>query len=427
MSEETPPPNFIRRIVTRFPEDCREALYFDLLSNIGNGVNLVLFPIALVVLETLLDGEVWHQAMLASCFFGSCLFGLIVTRLGNTIPMRLLVIVPNSIIAVLLCGTLGPWVDANWFTFLIGTTFVLRVFQQVAEMNMFRTLYPDSHRSRAVGLLRTVSAISGLSLTITSWWWFGLWPAYYAVLFCVMGTLLISSAWFYSHIPMPAGSSYEREQQPLWQSFKTGWKVFFADKAFVQFQIGFALAGIANHIGVFLVPRVMRQESLATDSTVRFVASVMPVLLLVMTAPMWGRLLDRKTPMFARGIFNVLQILAFACYGYGGMSLQVWPFIVGGTVHALSNGGSSINWLTGSLYFAKPDNISLYNGIHVFLTGLRGFIGPPLAMFLFIATDSFAGVTIDGLGLGAQVFYVSAVLSAMGAVMMFWQDKSIKT
>jgi MFS family permease len=426
-SEPPTQPNRIRRALTRFPEDCREALYFDLLSNIGNGVHLVLFPIALVVLETLLDGEVWHQAVLASFFFGSCLFGLLVTRLGNTIPMRIMVIVPNSIIAVLLCGTLGSWVDATWFTILIGITFMLRVFQQVAEMNMFRVLYPDSHRSQVVGVLRAVSAISGLTVTITSWWWFGLWPAYYAVLFCIMGSMLLSSAWFYAKVPIPKDASYERDQEPLWQSFKTGWRVFFADKSFVRFQVGFAMAGIANHIGLFLIPKVMRQEAGASDSTVRFVAAVMPVLLLVMTAPIWGRLLDRKTPMFARGVFNVLQIVAFIFYGYGGLSLQVWPFIVGGAVHALSNGGGTINWLTGSLYFAKPEHVSLYNGIHVFLTGFRGFIGPPLAMFLFIATDKIGDMEIEGLGMGARVFYVSAVLSAMGAVMMFWQDHSAKS
>ena len=425
VSLDSPPSNRIRRALSRFPADCREALYYDLLSNIGNGIHLVLFPIALVVLETLLDGTLVHQAILAAFFFGSCLFGLIVTRLGNTIPMRLLVIVPNSIIAFLLCGTLLTS-DPTWFTFLIGTTFVLKVFQQVAEMNMFRVLYPDSHRSQAIGVLRAVSAISGLTITITSWWWFGLWPTLYAVLFCIMGIMLLSAAWFYARVPIPEKSSFEREQEPLWKSFKQGWRVFFADKAFVRFQLGFALAGIANHLGLFLVPHVMRQEAKAADSTIRFVAAVMPVLLLVMTAPLWGRLLDRKTPMFARGVFNVLQILAFGFYAYGGLSFQVWPFLLGGAIHALSNGGGTINWLTGSMYFAKPEHVSLYNGIHVFLTGLRGFIGPPLALLLYNSTVDIGDTQIEGVGIGYQVFLVSAVLSALGAVMMFWQDSSVR-
>ena len=37
----------MRRALQKFPARCRPALFFDVLSNIGNGVHLVLFPIAL--------------------------------------------------------------------------------------------------------------------------------------------------------------------------------------------------------------------------------------------------------------------------------------------------------------------------------------------------------------------------------------------
>jgi hypothetical protein len=400
------------------------VLFFDAVSNIGNGVHLVLFLIALVVQETILDAEVWHQALLASFFFGSCLFGLLVTRIGTIVPMRLLVILPNCLIGLLLFGTLIPSDGATWFTLLIGATFLLKVFQQVAEMNMFRMLYPDTHRSAAVGFLRAISALSGLTLTITSWWWFALWPGWYSGLFCIMGLMLFSSAWYYSKIPVPRKSMFEREtREGLLKSFRTGCRVFFSDRRFVLYQFGFALAGIANHIGLYLVPRIMREAAEASDSTVRFTTAVMPVLLLVMTAPLWGRYMDKKSPMAARGIFNVLQIFAFIFYAMGGVMGQVWPLVLGGAIHAVSNGGGSINWITGSMYFAKPEHVSLYNGIHVFLTGVRGFIGPPLAMFLFVETETIGSLKIEGLGMGPWVFLVSAVLSLLGAIVMFTQAK----
>jgi hypothetical protein len=133
--------------------------------------------------------------------------------------------------------------------------------------------------------------------------------------------------------------------------------------------------------------------------------------------------MDKKSPMTARGIFNVLQIFAFVLYAVGGVTGQVWPLALGGMIHALSNGGGSINWITGSMYFAKPEDASLYNGIHVFLTGVRGFIGPPLAMFLFVETETIGSLKIAGLGMGPRVFLVSAVLSLLGAVVMFTQAK----
>ncbi len=87
----------------------------------------------------------------------------------------------------------------------------------------------------------------------------------------------------------------------------------------------------------------------------------------------------------------------------------------------MSNGGGAINWLTGSLYFAKSEHVSLYNGIHVFLTGVRGFIGPPLALLLFVEIEQIGNLTVYGAGIGAWVFLVSAVLSALGAIVMFTQ------
>lgn len=412
----------MQRVLQRFPPRCRPALFFDVLSNIGNGVHLVLFPIALVVLETVLDGEVWHQAVLAAFYFGSCLFGLLVTRLGGVIPMRRLVIVPNLLIATALLGTLLTGSDPTAFTVLIGSTFVLRIFLQVAEMNMFRLLYPDSHRSAAVGLIRAVSAISGLTVTITSWWWFALMPDLFSLLFCLMGVLLAAAAWFYSRIPVARRTMFDRtDRESVWAAFRKGSRVFFSDRRFVLYQFGFALAGIANHIGLFLVPRVMERDAGASPSTIRFVAAVMPVILLVLSAPVWGRYLDRRTPMVARGIFNLLQLVAFSLYAAGGITGQLWPLVAGGVIHALSNGGGAINWLTGSLYFARPEHVSLYNGIHVFLTGVRGFIGPPLALLLFVEVETIGRLELHGAGMGAWVFLLSAVLSALGAIVMFAQ------
>ncbi|MHC4880052.1 MAG: MFS transporter [Planctomycetota bacterium] len=412
----------MRRALQKFPPRCRPALFFDVLSNVGNGVHLVLFPIALVVLETVLDGEVWHEAVLAAFYFGSCLFGLFVTRIGGVIPMQRLVIVPNILIAAALLGTLLIGRDPTAFTVLIGSTFILRIFLQVAEMNMFRLLYPDTHRSAAVGLIRAVSAISGLTITITSWWWFALLPQIFAVLFCLMGVMLAAAAWFYSRIPVARKTMFDRaERESVWSAFREGCGVFFSDRRFVVYQFGFALAGIANHIGLFLVPRVMERDAGASPSTIRFCAAVMPVLLLIMTAPMWGRFLDRKSPMVARGIFNILQVIAFLLYAYGGVTGQLWGLVAGGAVHAISNGGGAINWLTGSMYFAKPEHVSLYNGIHVFLTGVRGFIGPPVALLLFVEFEQIGRLKIHGAGIGAWVFLVSAVLSALGAIVLFTQ------
>ncbi|MCH7988756.1 MAG: hypothetical protein IID46_06325, partial [Planctomycetes bacterium] len=145
---------------------------------------------------------------------------------------------------------------------------------------------------------------------------------------------------------------------------------------------------------------------------VGFIFAVLPVLLMMTSAPFWGRFLDRTNPMIGRAIFNSIQCVAFGLHAYGGLTLQLWPMLLGGAIHAVGNGGSTINWLTGSLYFAKSDRISLYNTVHVGLTGIRGLIAPLIGLCLY---------SNKGLGLGSGLFWIASVLSLIGAVLMVWQ------
>jgi hypothetical protein len=140
------------------------------------------------------------------------------------------------------------------------------------------------------------------------------------------------------------------------------------------------------------------------------------------SAPFWGRFLDRTNPMLARALFNTFQLAAYALHAWGAMTLQVWPFLVGAVVHAIGNGGGTINWLTGSLYFASNENISLYNAVHVGLTGLRGVIAPLVGFVLL--SDKSVNLYLfrfDCLNLGGGIFWVAAILSLAGALVMLVQ------
>ena len=46
---------------------------------------------------------------------------------------------------------------------------------------------------------------------------------------------------------------------------------------------------------------------------------------------------------------------------------------------------------------------------------------PPLALLLFVEIEEIGNLTVHGAGIGAWVFLVSAVLSALGAIVMFSQ------
>ncbi|MEX0702183.1 MAG: hypothetical protein WD069_08815 [Planctomycetales bacterium] len=414
---------YFRQMLARMPLSCRPALYFDSLANLGTGCLMALFSISLVVLETVLHAPLWQQALLTMLFFASSLFSPVVTWAGRQVPMQLLVVVPNVIVAGLLFFTAAPWGGSLSFTLLVGSSFWIRSFPRVAEMNMFRIRYPVARRSAAIGWTQALSALSGLAITFLSWGWLALWPSGYAGLYWLVGGMVLTGAFFYNRIPVSRRNIFAAAdlagtaRSPL-AACRDGARVFFADRRFLHYQGAFAVAGIANHLGLGLIPRVLSRSVGAGGLTIAFVVAVLPTLLVVASSPMWGRYLDGKNPMTARAIFNGLQLVAYVFYTIGGLTGSLAAMLVGTICHAVSNGGGNINWLTGSLYFAKAEHVRLYNGIHVFLTGIRGLIGPLAGLVLFATAEQAARWGLPGLGLGSWVFAIAAVLSLGGMLWM---------
>jgi len=434
----------------RVPSRYRPALVFESLYNVGTGAFVCLFLLSTVVLKTIIGGTEIHLALLAAMFGGSSLLSPLVIWIGRKIPMRSLVVFPNFAVAVLLLATIWPSGGAMLFTVIVGAAFIIRVFPRVAEMNMYRVLYPPTHRGAAVGWVKAISATSALTVTLFGYWWFTFQPDLYWLLYWLVALFLIGSTLCYARIPVSRRNVFARNDDAVpYRAFLAGLKIFLTDRRFLLYQLGFSLAGFGNHMAMVYIAEVLKEDVVARRSPesllpsplhglfletwhfdrqavatliVGLVFAVLPMLLLMVSAPFWGRLLDRINPMIARCIFNMFQTVAYGFHAYGGLTMQVWPFLVGAGIHALGNGGSTINWLTGSLYFASTEHISLYNAVHVGLTGLRGLIAPLVGLYL-LSADSFNLYLfrLPGLDMGAGIFWVASVLSLAGAAVMLLQ------
>lgn len=424
----------------RVPPRRRPALFLETIYNIGTGAFVSLFLLTPVVLKTILGGSADHLALFAAMFGGSSLLSPLVSYAARWLPMRSLIILPNLAVASLLFATALPFSGPLVFTLVVGGAFIVRVFPRVGEMNMYRVFYPYTHRGAAVGWVKSIAAVSALVVTLLGYWWFSFLPGRYWMLYWLVGFLLFGSTIAYSRIPVSRRDSFTPEDQTRGphRAFWNGLRAFFADRRFVLYQIGFSLAGFANHMALVFVAEVLTDllsrrsvESIVPaflhplvltswqwshqtvmSLVVGFVFAVVPGLLMMSSLPFWGRFLDRVNPMLGRSVFNTFQCIAFGLHAYGGMTLQIWPFLLGAIVHSIGNGGQTINWLTGSLYFARSDQVSLYNTIHVHLTGLRGLTAPLIGLYLYRAS---------GLDLGPRIFWVAAVLSLLGAVFMLVQ------
>ena len=406
----------------RVPARCRPALFFETFYNIGAGAFIALFLLSLAALKSdhvfSPKGSKEHLMFVAAMFGGSSILSPLVGYLARIVPMRLLMIFPNLLVAVLLFAT-GVWKSATVFALIVGLAFVIRVFPRVGEMNMYRELYPPSHRGAAVGWLKAVAGVSGLTVTMVGSLWFMFQPDWYFLVYWCVGIGLAMSAVAYAQIPIRKNNVFTgKELEAPLRAFSAGVRSFLSDRRFVLYQIGFWFAGFANHMSMAYVAESLKEDVHVGDTAIFMIVAVVPVFLMAASAPIWGRYLDNVNPMTGRAVFNSLQCVAYAMHWYGGFTRQMWPFIVGSVIHAISNGGGTINWLTGSLYFAKPENVSLYNSLHVGLTGIRGMTAPILGVYIYGSSLQLGSVTIRGLGMGPTLFAISSVLSLCGAGFM---------
>lgn len=396
-----------RRYLKTVPYRSRPALYYESFYSVGRGAFLALWPLSWVVLKTVLDGELWHLTAV-TCIWGVAgLLSPAWASLRRRIGIRPLVMWPNIIAGISLSGIL--LVDnATDFLLLVTLAYMVGAPTRLTEMSLYQIFYPSTHRSRAVGWLKGIAFISGSLATLIGTWLIDHYGSRYSLLYAVVGVLMILSAWSYIRIPLPRRvRSLMSDPVPISRALAESWTVFTRDRRFFRYQRAFFASGFGNLLSLGLVAEVLREHLQAPAWTIGMVVAFLPFLLKPLSAPLWGRLLDRITPMTARALFSCFMVATYSLYCYGGSALLLWPFLLGSVLQGASQSGTQINWTTGSLYFAPNRRVPLYNSLHVVLTGVRGLLAPPIGAWLF-----------GPMGWGSWVFGLSAALALVGMVGM---------
>ena len=399
----------LRRYLRTVPYRSRPALYYESLYSIGRGAFVALLPLSWVVLKTVLDGELWQLTVLG-CIWG--ISGLLAPGwawLGRLAGLRRLVVWPNVAAGLALAGV-ALVSGATAFVLLVSLAYLTAVPTRLTEMSLYRIFYPDSHRSLAVGWLKGIAFVTGALATLAGTWLIDAGDALYGIVYVVVGALLIGSAWCYGKIRIPSRvESLSDGSIGFSTALREGLKALLSDRSFLLYQGAFFSTGWGNFMSMILVAEVMRESLDAPVWAMGLAVAILPQVLQPISSPLWGRFLDRVNPMQGRAVFSFFMAAVNALYCYGGLNLLVWPFLAGSLIQGLTNSGNQIVWTTGSLYFARPRQVVLYNTVHVALTGFRGLAAPLLGAWLFSRA-----------GLGSWVFGLSSILGVLGLISMVW-------
>lgn len=206
----------------------------------------------------------------------------------------------------------------------------------------------------------------------------------------------------------------------------TAWTILKEDHDYRWYMIWQFVGGMGNLIGNFALIRLVIQltDKMKYEYAISILLTTSILMAVAMiTVPVWARYLDRVhiTRFRTRqGLFWIGAQFGTWLAGITGIvGLLAFPQIING----ISRGGGMLAWNLGHNDFADRRMVPLYMGIHVTLTGVRGFLAPYLAVTLLYGwtPDIIPGLTIPAFdGIGAHVFLFTTVLVAIATV-GFWR------
>lgn len=218
--------------------------------------------------------------------------------------------------------------------------------------------------------------------------------------------------------------NYEPTPSPRWnfhRIFGQAWQILREDRNFRDYQRWQFLSGMSFMMTappmIYMVSTSMtdpnRDYLLAT-----IVVQIIPMATALLFTPLWAPLFDRVHITQFRVIQGCLSFVALLTIYLGalwGMHTgdvgrgALGIVALGQLLIGIQNAGGALAWNLGHNDFAPAEKSSVYMGVHVMLTGLRGCFAPFIGSWLY---------TMDLVG--RHVFGIAVVISVI-ATLGFWR------
>jgi hypothetical protein len=308
--------------------------------------------------------------------------------------------------------------------------------------DVWRENYARGVRARVTGKLTTVATLAASVTTIA----IALAMKGYVggpdaprsphrYVFLAAALLAVIGVWSYSHIrwrrraaAIHAERKADEQVQRIGHGARQMIDVLRNDRDYRRFMIAQFILGVPNLAAqpAFLVALDERTDLGAGQSIV--LAQVLPFLIPVLAIPMWARMLDRMHVVRFRTYHAWTFVISNGLLALGFLTGSIPILYLSRIALGFGNGGAMIAWNIGHHDFAKRDLATIYMGVHVTLTGVRGAFAP------FLGTALYTGVAVSAMGLdlkipalGAWTFVLFAAVSVFAVFTFVWLDRSMNT
>ena len=201
----------------------------------------------------------------------------------------------------------------------------------------------------------------------------------------------------------------------------SAWRVLREDLIYARYQACQFLIGVSNMmIEAPLIYLVSHQLQASYTTSIALTLAI-PLGFSLLTLPLWAAYLDRVHISEFRARHSWVWVLAQAVTWFGAIHGSLLWIGLGRLLLGLGRGGGALAWQLGHNDFARPENVGLYMGVHVTLTGVRGAFAPFLGMLLYLGWASAElpvfGLRLPGFeGLGGHLIGLACLIGTFGAL-----------
>lgn len=343
------------------------------------------------------------------------------TALLTRLPMLLIIFFPTSAEAYTETSIVHFVFLGVFLIYYLGTVIIYPTTNLLLKNNYthLRFGYLFSVATTAKNIIMLLSALAyGMFLDVYP---YGFVYAYPFVGILGLGGLMLLSK--ISFLPSPELKIRKSFSGSLKESAKRLMSILKNNKPYFDFEIGFMLYGFAFMLSINVIHIYYVEVLELNNRSVAFYRNSYYILTIFML-PFFGKLIGRIDPRkFAALTFASMILYIFFLMLTGSFPAHIeiagykifWmmmPYIL---FHAIFAATMGILWTIGSAYFCDKQDAGDYQAVHLFLTGIRGWIAPMFGIFFF-----------DIFGFNAT-FSLTMMLLMIGIFVMFYSMKNSTT
>lgn len=256
-------------------------------------------------------------------------------------------------------------------------------------------------------LIAATAAVTGIAMEFEDQAWRAVLP--------VTALLGLIAAWRYRRFTVRGHGRLLREER---DNRGGGGRVRISDALMVlrtdiwyrRYMATMFIFGAGNLMVIALLVVILTEQLGVSRLMQVLITTTIPLLALAGFTPVWARFLDQVHILEYRAWHSWMFVATMAFFVPGAIFGQLWLFWLGALVLGAAFAGGRLGWNLGHNDFASEGRSTLYMGIHVTLTGIRGLIAPLVAVGLYQWLESMQP------GRGRFVLLFPFVLTLAGAI-----------